>query len=254
MDIFSEIDSSRFGVKIGKITEGFFDNMIVEHGIDYFMKNQFKLIFARIDYSRLDIINALERYGFTLKDTQYILHHPIKDGNGNLLFKSIKRDDGYIIRESKPSDTEMIENITRMSFSNYGHYGMDNRLKPQDCLDAYCDWAYNSCVNKNVASKIFVAEKDNEVVGYIAYKEFTQDERKYAAGVIGAVSSEHRGKGLFLDIDVAALEWGVANGFDWEEHNVLGDNIAVFRSHLKVGFKPNKFMVTLHGWMDEINL
>lgn len=257
MEIYSKIDSDRFGIKVGKIRESFFDNKTVENGIDYFMRNGFDVIFARIDFSRLDIINGLEKYGFRLKDTQYTLYNILKDKMGNNLFDpSIfpKRNDGYVIRKFKPSDTEMIVDLTRESFSNHGHYFTDTRLNPQDGLDAYADWAYNSCINKNIATKIFVAEKDGDVAGYIAYKEFSQENKKYAAGVIGAVSSEHRGKGLFPDIDIAALEWGVENGYEWEEHNVLCDNYAVFRSHLKVGFKPAKFMVTLHGWLDEIKL
>lgn len=251
MEIFSKIDSDRFGFRIGKVTEDFFNNKKVEESINYFIKNNFELIFARIDYTHLNLINSLEKHGFTIKDTQYTLYNILKNFNAS---KFPKRNDGYIIREFQSSDIEVIVDLTRESFNNHGHYFTDTRLNPQDGLAAYADWAYNSCINKNVASKIFVAEKDGDVAGYIAYKEFSQEDKKYAAGVIGAVSSEHRGKGLFPDIDIAALEWGVENGFDWEEHNVLSDNYAVFRSHLKVGFKPTKFMVTLHGWLDEIKI
>jgi hypothetical protein len=252
MDIYSEINSKRFGYKIGKIDETFFDDFQVDDSIKYFKENNFELIFARIDYSRLDLINKLEQIGFTLKDTQCTLRNTFKDRNGNYVFNKTNRTDGYVIREFKDSDTEMIVDITKQSFNNYGHYGADNRLNPQDGLDAYVDWAYNSCINKNVATKIFVAEKDDDVAGYIAYKTFIEGDKTYAAGVIGGVNPNHRRKGLFPDIDIAALEWGIENKFDWEEHNVLMDNFAVFKSHMSVGFRPQKFMVTLHGWVDEI--
>jgi len=249
MEIYSKIDSDRFGIKVGKITESFFNNNTVENSINYFKENKFDLIFARINYNRLDVINGLERYGFTLKDTQYTLRHNLLD-----IEKYPERTDEYTIREFQSSDTEMIVEIAKISFDYYGHYATDKRLNRQDCLDAYINWTYNCCINQNVATKIFVADKNGEIAGYIAYKEFLENDEKYAAGVIGAVSPKHRGKGLFPDIDVAGFKWGVANNFVWEEHNVLCDNIAVFKSHLKVGFKPNKFMVTLHGWMDEIKI
>ena len=254
MDIYSKIDSDRFGIKVGKIEEDFFNDMSVEEGILYIKENDFDLIFTRIDYSRLDLINDLEKYGFTTKDTQCTLRNVFKDRQGNFLYKQTKRNDGYILREFKPSDTEMIVDIAKQSFENYGHYGADKRLNPEDTLNAYVDWTYNSCINENVATKIFVGDKDGEVAGYIAYKKFTQGDKTYAAGVIGAVSPNHRGKGLFPDIDIAALEWGIDNNFDWEEHNVLMDNYAVFKSHMKVGFRPQNFMITLHGWLDEIKL
>ena len=90
------------------------------------------------------------------------------------------------------------------------------------------------------------------IAGYIAYKKFTKETKTYAAGVLGAVNPKHRGNRLFPDIDIAGLEWGIRENMDWQEHNVLLDNFAVFKAHMSVGFKPQEFMFTLHGWMDEI--
>jgi len=257
VEIYSKIDSDRFGIKIGKTTESFFYDKNIEEGVNYFIKNNFELIIIRIDFSFLNLINGLEKYGFTIKDTQTTLYYMLKDEQSKNLFdisKICRRNDCYKIREFKPSDTEMIVNLSKSCFNNYGHYSMNKRLNSKDCNDVYVDWAYNSCINENVANKIFVAEKNDEVVGYIAYKINHQENKKYVAGVIGAISSEHRGNGLFYDIDVAALEWGTTNDFDWEENNVLSNNYAVLKSHIKAGFKPNKFIVTLHGWMDEIKI
>lgn len=252
MNIHSKIDSDRFGLKIGKIDDAFFNDIDIEDSIEYFKEFKYDLIFARINFSNIELINSLEKCGFTLKDTQCTLRNTFIDWQGKPVFNKVERTDGYEIRGFKPSDTEQIVDITRQSFINYGHYGADVRLDPVDSLNAYSDWAYNSCINENVATKIFVASKDGDVAGYIAYKKFIEEDKTYAAGVIGAVNPLHRRKGLFPDIDIAALEWGVENKFDWEEHNVLMDNFAVFKSHMSVGFRPQKFMVTLHGWVDEI--
>ena len=59
---------------------------------------------------------------------------------------------------------------------------------------------------------------------------------------------------MFPDIDIAGLEWGIKENMSWHEHNVLLDNFAVFKAHMSVGFKPHEFMITLHGWMDEVKL
>ena len=251
MDIFSKIDSDRFGIKVGKITESFFDDKTVENGIDYFMGNDFDVIFARIDFSRLDIINALEKFGFSLKDSQSTLFFPLKNKTKADLPKKFSRFD---IREFKPSDIETFVNLTRVCFEGYGHYFADERLNHDDCLDTYGDWAYNSCTNPKVADKIFVADLDGEVIGYLSFKIYNENGKIYAAGGIGAVNPKYRSLGIFRDVTIAGLEWGIDCGFDWEEHNVLVDNFPVNKSFLKLGFKPEKFMVTLHGWMDEINL
>lgn len=250
-DIYSKLDSKRFGIKVGKIDESFFTDSIWDAN-RYFKDNNYDLIFARIDWSRLDLINGLEKSGFVIKDSQYTLRNTFKDWEGNFLFNPTNRYDGYTFREYDKSETDQIVDITKNSFNGYGHYSTDSRLNPQDCLDAYVDWAYNACTNPKVADKVFVAEKDNEIAGYIAYKKFTKEDKNYAAGVLGAVNPKHRGNRLFPDIDIAGLEWGIRENMDWHEHNVLLDNFAVFKAHMSVGFKPQEFMVTLHGWMDEI--
>lgn len=254
MDIHSKIDSDRFGYKIGKINESFFNDKSIDKAIQYFKENNYECIFSRIDHSRLDLINGLEQRGFTTKDVQYTLRNSFKNYKGELLFKPTSRTDGYVFREALESETDQIVDIAKNSFSDYGHYSTDSRLNQQDCLDAYVDWTYNSCINNNVADKIFVAEKNNEVAGYIAYKKFIKGDLTYAAGVLGAVNPKHRGNGLFSDIDIAGLEWGMKENMNWHEHNVLIDNFASMKAHMNVGFKPHESMTTLHGWMDEIKL
>lgn len=252
MDIYSKIDSDRFGYKIGKIDESFFNDKSIDEALQYFKENDYECIFSRIDHSRLDLINKLEQCGFTVKDMQYTLRNSFRNYKGELLFKPTNRLDGYTFEEAQESETDQILDIAKNSFKGYGHYSTDNRLNPQDCLDAYVEWTYSSCTNKNVADKIFVAKKNSEVAGYIAYKKFTKGNSTYAAGVLGAVNPKHRGNRLFPDIDIAGLEWGIKENMDWQEHNVLLDNFAVFKAHMSVGYKPHEFMVTLHGWMDEI--
>jgi hypothetical protein len=186
--------------------------------MQYFKENDYECIFSRIDYSRLDLINMLEQRGFTIKDMQYTLRNSFKNYKGELLFKPTNRTDGYMFREAWESETDQI------------------------------------VINKNVADKIFIAEKNSEVAGYIAYKKFTKENLTYAAGVLGAVNPKHRGNRLFPDIDIAGLEWGIKENMNWQEHNILLNNFAVFKAHMSVGFKPHDFMVTLHGWMDEVKL
>jgi hypothetical protein len=251
MEIYSKIDSDRFGIKVGKITELFFENKrSVRDGIKYFIENNFELILARIDFNRIDIINGLEKCGFIIKDAQTTLVYDLN--NSSII--SIPKENLFNVREFKLSDIDALVNITTMSFNKYGHYSADERLNSKDCLDAYIDWVHNSCINDKVADKIFVAELNNEIIGYLSFKTNVFANKKYAAGVMGAVNPDFRNKGVFQSIAVAGLEWGLINGYDWEEHNVLVNNFPVNKSFTKLGFKPNKFMITLHGWMDEVKI
>ena len=248
-DIYSKIDSDRFGVKVGKITEEFFNNESIETVIEYFFQEKYDLILARIDFKQIQLINELEKNGFTIKDAQTTLFYNLENKTKVDLPSKFSRFD---IREFKHSDIETFVNLTRVCFDGYGHYFADKRLNHDDCLDAYGDWVYNSCTNPKVADKIFVADLNGEVIGYLSFKIYNDNDKKYAAGGIGAVNPKYRSLGIFRDVTIAGLEWGIDCGFDWEEHNVLADNFPVNKSFLKLGFKPEKFMVTLHGWIDEL--
>ncbi len=249
MEIFSKIDSDRFGIKVGKVTEEDFFASNTESVIQYFFQEKYDLIIARIDFKWVHFINKLENFGFKIKDAQNTLFYDLKGKTKADLPKKFSQFD---IREFKPSDILTFVKLTRASFDGYGHYFADDRLNPNDCLDAYGDWAYNTCTNPKVADKIFVAELNNEIIGYLSFKTYKENGDNYAAGGMGAVNPKYRSLGIFRDVTIAGLEWGIDNKLDWEEHNVLANNFPVNKSFIKLGFKPEKFVITLHGWMDEI--
>lgn len=251
MDIYSKLDTERFGIKIGKVNDTFFQKNGVENGISFFKKESYELVLARIKLGNIKLINQLENYGFNIKDIQHTYIYELKNFD---MTKLPKRDESYNIREYKKSDIDRLVELARICFNNYGHYFNNEKLNPEDCLDVYGDWAYNSCIDKNVSDKIFVSEKDGEIVGYLSFKTSHVRGITYASGGMGAVDPKHRGKGVFQDIVIKALEWGAEEGFSWEEHNTLIDNKSVNRAFTRVGFKPENIVATLHGWVDKINI
>lgn len=244
-NIYSKLDSNRFGYKIGKVDETFFSGSpLVYDGIRYFKDNNYDLIIARIKLNRPEIINGLTTHGFHMRDIQHTqcfdLHNtPMPNPSGKAL-----------VREYKSSDLNRIVELTRLCFNNYGHYFADDILSKSDCLDAYGDWAYNTCAKPNVADKIFVAEIDDNVVGYLSFKNGVSDNGySYSAGGIGAVDPSYRNQEIFSDITKVALQWGFDEGMEWHEHNTLINNLPVNRVFTKIGFNPTNHVMTLHGWM-----
>lgn len=247
--IHSEIDSNRFGIKIGKINETIFEYQYFDDIINHFFQEKYDLIFARIDVKSIKYINKLEKNGFTVKDIQTTLHYNLKNKTKNDLPKKSKH---FNVREFKKTDIEMFVKITRLSFNGYGHYFADDKLLKKDCLDSYGDWAYNTCTDPTIADKIFVVDLDGEIIGFLSFKIHERNGKRYGVGGIGAVHPEYRNLGVFRDITIAGLEWGIDNNLDWEEHNVLTDNFPVNKSFIKLGFKPEKLVLTLHGWIDKL--
>jgi len=242
--IFSELDTKRFGVKVGKVTE---EVLLIPNVMNKIRDLGFELLIARVELKNIQLINRMENDGFGLKDIQCTYYYNLEDYDKN---NNSFKEDGYIIREFKSTDTEELIKVAKECFDGYGHYFSNDRLDKDDCIEVYGDWTYNSCTNIKVADKIFVSEFEGTPVGFLSFKIYTKGDKKYAAGGMGAVSPKHRGKSIFPRIVAKGLEWGVWANLDWEEHNVIVNNKSVNRSFTKMGFKPDNFVTTMHCWLD----
>jgi len=243
-DIESKLDTNRFGFRVGK-TDGTFFKTHIKQILDMLTKEEFKLIISRVDMNDTDLVGKLEDAGFRYKDSQITYIYDLDRFTS--LAPLVKFD--YKIRDFKESDTERLVELAGESFDGYGHYFANKQLDPVKCREVYEDWAYNSCNNKNVADKILVAHDNDKPIGYLSFKIKEADGKKYAAGGMGAVDKNYRGKDVFPAIISAGLQWGKEIGLDWEEHNVIVNNFPVNRSMNKLGFKPSNPVITMHKWL-----
>jgi hypothetical protein len=239
----SVLDTERFGFKIVKIDT--FDYPAAEL-LAFFKANDVKLILSKISAENLDLINELEHLKFELKDIQVTYKY---DLHKNIL-KDKTNTENILIREAKITDIEFLQTIASDSFLNYGHYANDDKLDKIKCRDIYSDWIKRSCEDENVANKVFVAECDGELAGFLAIKILSQENKRYAAGTIGAVSEKFRNQNIFRLITLEVLHWSKQEGLDWVENNVLITNYPVNSSFVKSGFLIYKSFITLHHWIE----
>ena len=246
-EIFSQLDTDRFGFKIGKTDGGIFKenpNKVIE-----VLKSQdYKLIIARVNMIDIDLINSMEDLGFRIKDSQITYNYHL---NANNTLNSIYSKSPYEIREFIESDIDTLVKLSKECFNNYGHYFANPKLDKEKCREIYGDWAYNSCTNPNVADKIFVSCDNNVPIGFLSFKIHKKGSKLYAAGGMGAVDVNYRGNDVFPSLILSGLNWGKDIGLEWEEHNTLVNNIAVNRSMIKMGFKPSNHVITMHCWLSE---
>ncbi len=238
----SELDTDRFGFKVAKID--FFDDNIVQL-IEFLKENDVKLILCKIQFEKLELINNLEAIGFRIKDIQVTYKFELNKSR----ILDFKMPEGLAIRDFKDSDLSALLEIASNSFQNYGHYANDPNLDKSKCNQIYIDWINRSCFDRNVADKVFVAEYENVVAGFLSFKTNRIKNQSYAAGGIGAVASKFRNKNVFKALTLKGIIWGQEIGLDWEEHNVLIENYPVNRSFINFGFFPYKSFVTMHNWL-----
>lgn len=243
-DYISEIDSTRFGFKIAKVHD--YSNR-PEELLLFLKENGVKLVLSKVDSENLKLINTLENLKFCIKDIQVTYKYTLD----NYIKINLPYSTEFIIREAQQGDISKLKKTASESFKNYGHYYADEKLNPIKCNEIYVDWLKRSFENIEIADKLFVAEHQGDIAGFLSFKIYNNDKFKYAAGGIGAVVEKYRNRDVFRMLTIEGLNWGKENKLDWEEHNVLITNYPVNSSFIKSGFKIYKSFVTMHHWIEE---
>ena len=239
----SDLDTKRFGLRTAKID--MFDEK-PETILSYLKESNVKLIISKIKSSNIRLINEMESLGFKLKDTQVTYSYFLK----NIDKKHLPQIDAEVeIREFQEQDMNGVLNIIKGSFNNYGHYFADEKLDKKKCLDIYIDWGFRSCNNRDIADKIFVGLYNNELAGFLSFKRKSKENKLFSAGGLGAVHEKFRGKKVFKMLALEGLKWGLEEGHEWVEHNVLTTNYPVNSVFSTMGFKITDSFVTMHCWL-----
>lgn len=237
----SELDTQRFGFKVAKINE--FNDVPIST-IQRFKQEGITLVISRVSTSDVNLINQMEEVGFRLKDVQVTYNFNLDNNN----IPSI-RDDNYKYRRFIQSDTSDIVRIAAESFHNYGHYAKNEKTKIKDTSLIYEDWAKRTCLSKDFADDIIVAEIKGIVAGFLSLKVRVEGLSKYAAGVMGAVGKDYRKEGIFQSINIASLHWAMKESIRRVENNVLVTNFPVNRTYISLGFQIIRSESTFHCWL-----
>ena len=239
----SRLHSERFGVLVAKLNR--VDSTTSEL-LDAFAAREVKLVIARIAAEDVRGIALLESRGFRTMDCQ-VLHR--FDFGSRPIPDALSAD---YVREMEAGETAAAVAVARESFDGYGHYAADERLEKARCREAYVDWARRMCEEAGVADKIFVADMGGGVSGFLGFKLRLAGNGHCAAGVMGAVASSSRGKGVFKALIARGLQWGASIGLRWEEHATLVTNYPVNRAFADAGSgSPNRASRSTPGSTNE---
>jgi len=128
----SELDSSRFGIKIAKIKG--IENCKIEI-LEQLKSLGFQMIIARIPSKEVRTIGFLETQGFRIKDIQITYKFSIKSSSINHSFCN----PGVLVRDARAEDLSYLLEMATECFQDYGHYFADENLDPARCIEIYQD-------------------------------------------------------------------------------------------------------------------
>lgn len=234
----SSIDEERFGIRTARANLSSAE--FLPAVMDFCRKKDVALLIARCSSISIDAAQAMEAEGFFLTDTLLYYARELKDDTEHCL------ETLECIRPAQPPDTQEIIEIASEAFRGYmGHYHADSRLDRKKCDEAYVSWAMRSCLSRDVADEVLVAEKDGRVA---AFATMRMNSPKEGEGVLFAVSKAARRSGLYGSLISAGAAWCRSRGADRMVVSTQITNFAVQRIWVRKGFEPFKALYTFHKW------
>jgi GNAT superfamily N-acetyltransferase len=236
----STIDEERFGMRTARVDGVAFDQL---PAIDAFCRsNAVRFLIARCDAPELSTAQALEAQGFRLMDTlvyfaRHIAAAPIASAADSIMVRPVRED------EANP-----VGALAVRAFQGYGgHYHADSRLDRDKCDAVYASWAYRSCISREVADGVLVAEHENQIAGFTTLRIHNSDEGEVPLyGVDPSIQRQGIGRALIT----GALRWFEARGVARMLISTQVTNVASQKVWVRLGFEPSHAFYTFHKWFD----
>lgn len=236
----SPLDEARFGVRTARASDITSERLPTV--FEFCRVHNVRFLIVRCSTSELSSLHTMQEAGFLLMDTlsyfDFDLHR-----------KALPLRRAMNIRTVQQQDIDTIKEIARQAFHGYGsHYHADPRLDRSACDELYVDWATRSCLQKDLADEVFVADSKDGILGFLAIKI---DKAKSADCRLYAVSQQAQRNGVGQALLIEALYWCVANDLAVMTISTQVTNIASQKACIRVGFEPCFSSYTFHKWIDK---
>lgn len=241
----SDLDEKRFGCRTAKVNG--FKSDHFNQAIDFCNENDVDLLIARCDPRDISVVHAMELNGFLLMDT--LAYYKIKLNDENYICSAVEEQEplkNFNIRTILPGEEKIVENVARKAFDGHiGHYHVDDKLDNKHCTEVYASWAYNCCMSKEFADKVFVALVNSSIAGFAVLKELPDHEWQ---GVLMGVLPEHHKSGIGRALTVERIKYCLSNGGRSMIIPVSIANIPIQKTLQKLNFHAFRFEHTFHKW------
>jgi GNAT superfamily N-acetyltransferase len=237
----STIDEARFGFRTAiasQVPRGALSDLM-----NFCHSNSVVLLIARCLTTELQTVQTMERKGFLLMDTlvyyaQDLVKHPIPQDTAQVKVRSVQ-----------PGEEHAVKAVAAESFREYfGHYHADERLDRAKCDAIYPDWALRSCVSRDVADEVLVAELSGSVVGFATLRLNSAEEGE---GVLFGIAPQAQRRGIYRSFMIQGMNWCLSKGARRMVVSTQITNVAVQKVWVRIGFEPSHAWYTLHKWFDD---
>ncbi len=235
----SAIDQARFGMVVARSAA--FTARSLPDVLSFCRDHTVRMLVARCDASDFAAIHAIEAAGGRLMD---VLVYYARHLSGRVELPEPR----HAVRPGLPADASAVRWVAAESFRGYGgHYHADPRLDRAKCDETYADWAHRSCVSREVADRVFVAEDAGRVVGFLTLRHNSPVEDEVP---LNAVLPSHQRGGVYRSLMAGALASSRDRGVERLIISTQMTNVPVQKAWVRMGFEPSRSHFTFHLWFD----
>jgi dTDP-4-amino-4,6-dideoxy-D-galactose acyltransferase len=231
---FLDWDSAHFGLRIGQVTEGRFDEPLAREAADWANFSAIDCMYLRLDEGDAASIRHAGNSGWRFVDTRVTLRAELREavrGSADL-------------REARDEDIPYLKQLARRSHTKSRFYA-DGNFPQRACDELYAAWIERSVLDREFAGAVLVPLiEGDQPAGYITCA--MQD----GAGVIGliAIDEKARGQGLGQSLLKESSHWFQAQGARTVSVVTQGSNIPALRMYARHQFAIESVELWFHWW------
>ncbi len=239
-----EWDTNHFGIKVARGNAATPEEL--QMVLDSCDTLGVKLLIQRCSTDDIHFVHTLERHGFELMDTLVNYYLRLAD------IQISHVPEPAIVRPCLKTEADDVAAIARVVYSDFvGHFYQDPRLDREKCNVLYAELARNSCLDRNLADVVLVAEMEGKIVGFDSHKTVKSHRiasAKVAEGVMSGVSHQAQGKGVRTALMRASCNWYKSLGLEYMDEGLHVNNYRMQRVLASYGYKIYASEHTFHKW------
>jgi hypothetical protein len=210
------------------------------------------LLTGKVQPLQFAAIHALERHGFLLMDTLLDYFFDFSRTPFDKISPP-QRLDGLHVRLANPQDLPELLALTEVAFAkHFGRYNSDPKMPAGTGTTVYQEWVRSSF--NGAADWILVAEVNNQIAGYSAWKKASALEVKHSFDIVhctlAAIHPDFFGQGVYTTLTFESMRMAqkFANHLDGPAHV---SHFPVGRVKLKLGWKIAGVRHSFHKWLND---
>lgn len=241
-----------FGVEMAElkyiITKGAYEHKreviasLLSHVLQLCDEFGIQFLSCRVNTADFPAIHCLEKIGFELMEAQVTFIW------NKLKFRMPNIKELYRVRDCRKEDSEFLIDMARGAFT-YSRFYIDPHIPNEKADEFYIRWL-KGCMEGLLSDKILVAEKGNDIVGFLSYR-INQELAKISGFKIagqGLSAISLRGKGAYIALIKKAIEGG-ASFCDFAEFDIQLNNYEAIKIFQRLGMDFGRARYTFHKWL-----